>query len=90
METLQHILTLVKPQCFMAIFDLQDAYLVVSLMGMHVKLLKFEWNLCLFGHALWISRGTLQVNKTPQTSTGKIEMIRHHFGHLHRQWMGQR
>ena len=43
METLHHILTLVTKDCFMAIFDLQDAYLVVSIAGVHVKFLKFEW-----------------------------------------------
>ena len=43
METLQHILTLVTKNCFMAIFDLQDAYLVISITGVHVKFLKFEW-----------------------------------------------
>ena len=43
METLQHILTLVVPHCYMAIFDLQDAYLVVSIAGIHIKFLKFTW-----------------------------------------------
>ena len=43
METLYHILSLVTPHCFMAIFDLQDAYLVISIAGIHVKFLKFEW-----------------------------------------------
>ena len=43
METLQHILTLVTKNCFMAIFDLQDAYLVISIAGVHIKFLKFEW-----------------------------------------------
>ena len=43
MEMLQHILTLVLPNCYMAIFDLQDAHLVVSIAGIHVKFLKFVW-----------------------------------------------
>ena len=43
METLQHILTLVTPGCFMSIFDLQDAYLVVPIAGVHVRFLKFVW-----------------------------------------------
>ena len=43
METLQHILTLVIPNCFMSIFNLCDAYLVVSIAGVHVKFLKFTW-----------------------------------------------
>ena len=43
METLQHILTLITKDCFMAIFDLQDAYLVVTIASVHVKFLKFEW-----------------------------------------------
>ena len=43
METLQHILTLVMPECFMAIFDLQDAYLVTPIAGEHIRFLKFTW-----------------------------------------------
>ena len=43
METLHHILTLVTKNCYMSIFDLQDAYLVVAIAGFHVKFLKFEW-----------------------------------------------
>ena len=43
MKTLQHILTLVMPECFMAIFDLQDAYLVTPIASEHIRFLKFTW-----------------------------------------------
>ena len=36
-----HILSLVSPGCFMAVFDLKDAYLVVPIAGSYVK---FIWN----------------------------------------------
>ena len=39
-----HILSLIMPFCFMAVFDLKDAYLVVLIAGQNVKFLKFTWN----------------------------------------------
>ena len=61
METLQHILTLVIPNCYMGIFDLQDAYLVVSIAGVHVKFLKFTWQGRIYMYmvgAFWSRRST--------------------------------
>ena len=43
METLSCILALVQPMCYMATFDLTDAYLTVAINGIHVKFLKFKW-----------------------------------------------
>ena len=43
METLMYILALVTPGCFTAVFDLKDAYLVVPIVGVHVKFLKLTW-----------------------------------------------
>ena len=36
METLLHILALITPGCYVAVFDLKDAYLVVPIAGVHV------------------------------------------------------
>ena len=43
METLSHILSHITPNCFMAVFDLVDAYLTISIAGIHVPFLKFRW-----------------------------------------------
>ena len=43
METLNHILSYITPNCFMAIFDFCDAYLTVPIAGHHVRFLKFIW-----------------------------------------------
>ena len=43
METLSHILSYITPNCFMAVFDLVDAYLMISIAGVHVQFLKFRW-----------------------------------------------
>ena len=39
-----HILSLVTPGCFMAVFDLKDAYLVIPIARSYVKFLKYIWN----------------------------------------------
>ena len=43
METLQHTLSLVTKNCYMTIFDLRDTYLVVSIVEVDVKFLKFTF-----------------------------------------------
>ena len=43
METLSHILSHITPNCFMAVFDFVDAYLTISIAGVHVRFLKFKW-----------------------------------------------
>ena len=43
MDTLQHILAVVTPGCFMSTFDLTDAYLTVPVAPEHWKILKFSW-----------------------------------------------
>ena len=43
METLSCILQLVQPFCYMATFDLTDAYLTIAINKFHVKFLKFQW-----------------------------------------------
>ena len=43
MDTFAHIVCLITPGCYMAVFDLKDAYLVVPIAGYHVKFLKFHW-----------------------------------------------
>ena len=43
METLQHILSHITPGCFMSVFDLEDAYLMVGIVGIHIRFLKFKW-----------------------------------------------
>ena len=48
MECLNHILATITPFCWMAIFDFTDAYLTVSIAGIHVKFLKFQWQGQLF------------------------------------------
>ena len=44
MESLEKILTLVTPLCFMVSVDLSDAFLVVLIFMAHRSYLKFIWN----------------------------------------------
>ena len=44
METLQSIIKLMKPHCYMASVDLKDAYYMVSVASDHRKYLRFVWN----------------------------------------------
>ena len=43
METLKDICNAMIPGCFMAVTDLKDAYLVISILGEHCCFLKFHW-----------------------------------------------
>ena len=43
MDTLNHILSYITSNCFMANFDFCDAYLTVGISRKHVKFLKFTW-----------------------------------------------
>lgn len=44
METLQSILNLIRPDCYMASIDLKDAYYSVKMDKNHQKYLKFQYN----------------------------------------------
>ena len=44
MDTLQTIITLMSPNCFMASVDIKDAYYTVPVHEKHRKYLKFLWN----------------------------------------------
>ena len=39
-----HIISLIMPGYFMAVFYLKDAYLVIPIAGSYMKFLKFIWN----------------------------------------------
>ena len=43
METIKDILASIVPNCFMAVADLQDAYLVIPIARWHWRFLKFRW-----------------------------------------------
>ena len=43
MDTLQSVISLMTPNCFMASVDLKDAYYSVPIAAAHQKYLKFEW-----------------------------------------------
>ena len=43
METLKDICQSITPNCFMAVIDLQDAYLVIPISRHHQRFLKFIW-----------------------------------------------
>ena len=43
MESLKHVVSMVRPNCFMASVDFKDAYYSVSIHQDHQKFLKFEW-----------------------------------------------
>ena len=43
METLKEICASITPGCYMAVIDLQDAYLVIAITSKHHKFLKFRW-----------------------------------------------
>ena len=89
METLHHILTLVTKDCFMAIFDLQDAYLVVSIAGVHVKFLKFEWR----GRVYMYVVMPFGLAEAPRKFTKLIKQAqtkRYCAGHIHRRRLGER
>ena len=43
MESLKHVISMIRPNCFMASVDLQDAYYSVPIHRDHQKYLKFEW-----------------------------------------------
>ena len=44
MESLNHVVHIMKPGCFMASLDIRDAYYSVSIHEQHQKYLKFQWN----------------------------------------------
>ena len=43
MDTLKVVLSLVKPNCYMASIDIRDAYYTVLIHPQHQKFLKFQW-----------------------------------------------
>ena len=43
MESLKHVISMMRPNCFMASVDLRDAYYSVPIHQDHQKYLKFEW-----------------------------------------------
>ena len=43
MESLKHVISMMRPNCFMISVDLQDAYYSVPIHREHQKYLKFEW-----------------------------------------------
>ena len=43
MESLKHVISMMRPNCFMASVDLKDAYYSVPIHQEHQKYLKFEW-----------------------------------------------
>ena len=43
MDTLQSVISLMTPNCYMASVDLKDAYYCVHIAASHQKYLKFEW-----------------------------------------------
>jgi len=43
MESLKHVISMIRPNCFMASVDLKDAYYSVPIHQDHEKYLKFEW-----------------------------------------------
>ena len=44
MESLNHVVHIMKPGCFMASLDIRDAYYSVPIHEQHQKYLKFQWN----------------------------------------------
>ena len=44
MESLNQVVHMMKPGCFMASLDIRDAYYSVSIHEQHQKYLKFQWN----------------------------------------------
>ena len=54
MDTLQSVLSLMTPSCFMASVDLKDAYYSVPIAVAHQKYLKFDWGGKLYSVSVYL------------------------------------
>ena len=48
METIETVISMMTPGCFMTSIDLKDAHHRVQIDKEHQKYLKFQWNGCLY------------------------------------------
>ena len=65
MDTLQSILKLVTPGCYMATIDLKDAYYSVPVVQEHLKYLRFLWRSKLYQYTCFPKASFSYVGKIP-------------------------